>query len=218
MRRYPCHGCNVETRPFIMSSQRIRSFGSMSPAVEIVEYSDCRLDLQQANRIVKLTNSTWPQTDKTETEIVQELLRRAHLPESPATSKSSRFVILDGDRVVAHANIFVRRIYCGTEGMDVLALAGVCTDPKVRGQGMGVAIVRKAFEKLAELNLDVCLFQTGVASFYEKLGARKIDNQFVNSANATDQVANPWWDKAVMIYPAEADWPNGKIDLGGPGY
>ena len=190
----------------------------MSSAVEIFEYSDCKLSLRQATRIVALTNSTWPQTDKTVSEIVQELLRNANLPASPVTSESSRFVIWGGERVVAHANVFVRRIYFGAGEMDVLALAGVCTDPEVRGQGMGVAVVRRAFEKLAALNLTVCLFQTGVASFYEKLGARKIENQFVNRANAADPMANPWWDKTIMIYPTDADWPEDKIDLGGTGY
>ncbi len=186
--------------------------------MEIFEYPDFKMSLQQATRIVELTNSIWPKAEKTESEMVQELLRKAKLPETPVASQCSRFVIWNRERVIAHAKIFVRRIYYGSEEMDVLALAGVCTDPELRGKGMGVAVVQRAFEKLAELDLAVCLFQTGVVPFYEKLGARTIDNQFVNRENATDPSANPWWDKAVMIYPAEAHWPAGEIDLGGAGY
>ena len=193
-------------------------FSTERPTVEIFEYPDSKLSLQQTTRIVELTNSIWPKTNKSESEIVDELLQKAKLPETPVASRSSRLVIWESDRVVAHAQVFVRKIFFGSGEMGVLALAGVCTDPEVRGQGMGAAVVRRAFEKLAELDLGVCLFQTGVVPFYEKLGARKIDNQFVNRANVTDPTANPWWDKAVMIYPADADWPVGEIDLGGAGY
>ena len=186
--------------------------------MEILEYQDAELSLPEATRIVELTNSIWPQTEKPESDIVQELLQKAKAPETPVTSKRTRFVIWENERVVAHAQVFVRRIFTGSGDKDVLALAGVCTDLASRGQGMGVAVVQRAFERLAELELSACLFQTGVVPFYEKLGARTIDNRFVNRANTEDPSANPWWDKAVMIYPANTDWPEGEIDLGGVGY
>lgn len=186
--------------------------------MEVVEYLDSMLNLQQATRIVELTNSIWPKPEKTESQLVQDLLQQAQLPDSPIASRGSRFVIWENECVVAHAHVFVRRISASPTEMDVLALAGVCTDPALRGHGMGTAVVRRSFEKLTELDLDVCLFQTGVVPFYEKLGARPVENRFANRQNASDPTANPWWDKAVMIYPADADWPEGEIDLGGAGY
>lgn len=186
--------------------------------MEVVEYLDPKLNLQQATRIVELTNSIWPKPERTESQLVQDLLQRAQLADSPTASRGSRFVIWKNERVVAHAHVFVRKISAGPVEMDVLAMAGVCTDPSVRGQGMGAAVVRNGLEKLNELDLAVCLFQTGVVTFYEKLGACTVENRFVNRQHASDPTANPWWDKAVMIYPAEAEWPKGEIDLGGAGY
>lgn len=186
--------------------------------MEVVEYFDSKLNLQQATRIVELTNSIWPKPEKTESQLVQGLIQQSQLADSPTASRGSRFVVWERERIVAHAHVFVRRIFAGAVKMDVLALAGVCADPSVRGQGMGAAVVRRGFKKLHELDLAVCLFQTGVVPFYEKLGARTIENRFVNRRHANDPAANPWWDKAVMIYPAEAEWPEGEIDLGGAGY
>jgi predicted N-acetyltransferase YhbS len=196
-------------------SRRVDFLGQ---AVEVFEYSQSKLNLQQATRIVKLTNSIWPKPEKTESQLVQNLLRQAQLSDTPMASRCSQFVIWEGDRVVAHAQVFVRKIFTAPAEIDVLALAGVCTDPTVRGQGMGAAVVLRGFEKLTELDLSVCLFQTGVVPFYEKLGARTVENRFVNRQHASDPATNPWWDKAVMIYPADADWPGGEIDLGGAGY
>jgi hypothetical protein len=88
---------------------------------------------------------------------------------------------------------------------------------------LGLEIVTAAFKKLEEFQLDVCLFQTGVPGFYEKLGARTIANpitnhRYPNQRQVNDADANPFWDESVMIYPATADWPSGVIDLGGAGY
>ena len=52
----------------------------------------------------------------------------------------------------------------------------------------------------------------------EKLGARCVSNRFVNSTNTEAPEANPWWDEHVMIFPDTYDWPDGTIDLPGPGY
>jgi hypothetical protein len=64
----------------------------------------------------------------------------------------------------------------------------------------------------------VALFQTAVPDFYTRLGSRSVSNRFVNSRNSEDPEANPWWDPNIMIYPADAAWPMGTIDLNGSGY
>src|SRR5690606_26484140 len=100
----------------------------------------------------------------------------------------------------------------------VLALAGVCTDPGRRGEGLGRKVVEAAFHSLSEESATVCLFQTGVPEFYHRLGAREVFNRFHNGQDPEGVCCSPWWNPHVMIYPAGAPWPEGPIDLQGPGY
>jgi hypothetical protein len=64
------------------------------------------------------------------------------------------------------------------------------------------------------MGAPLSLFQTGVPEFYEAMGARLVTNRFVNG----ESQENPFWDTCEMIYPATAGWPDGPIDLNGPGY
>ena len=79
-------------------------------------------------------------------------------------------------------------------------------------------IARSAFERVDSQLFPISLFQTGVPNFYLKLGARVIDNRFVNSKNKAAPNENPWWDTSVMIYPSSYEWTEGTIDLNGSGY
>jgi GNAT superfamily N-acetyltransferase len=142
--------------------------------------------------------------------------RQYHGPDQHAPRA---LVVIEEDRVVAHASVFPREI--GTTSGDMLigGLARVCTDPAMRGRGLGEAVVRAAFRLVDEGVFPFLLFQTKpqVRSFYEKLGAVCVHNQIINSLGV-DLSANPFWDEAVMRYPAHGDWPSGVIDLRGPGY
>lgn len=129
--------------------------------------------------------------------------------------QSAHFVIhSEHGTVAAHALIFARTVFTIGGPLVVGALATVCVDPVYRGRGWGVDVVRAAFAYLPELGAPVALFQTGVPEFYEKLGARRVTNHFVNG----DDPNNPFWDACEMIYPASFDWSDGPIDLNGPGY
>jgi len=101
----------------------------------------------------------------------------------------------------------------------VMALAGVCSAPDRRGQGLGKAVVQASLGLVDGGVYQVSLFQTSrkVFPFYEKLGARLVTNRIVNSL-APDPAANPFWDEVAMSYPASVPWPEGPIDLLGPGY
>ena len=101
--------------------------------------------------------------------------------------------------------------------MDVLGLAGVKTHPDFRLQGLGARVVRATLAYVDDGTFPLSLFQTNVPGFYEKLGARLVDNRFVNSL-AADPQGRPWWSGHTMIYPAGADWPDGEIDLVGPAW
>ena len=54
--------------------------------------------------------------------------------------------------------------------------------------------------------------------FYARLGARIVDNRFVNSTHVEDPEAYPWLADDVMIYPKHHPWPAGVIDINGPSY
>ena len=95
----------------------------------------------------------------------------------------------------------------------VLALASVCTHPEHRGQGLGRSMVTAAWSRLNP-GLPVSFFQTGVPAFYEKMGARHVRNSLCNGKGDSQ----PFWEPYAMIYPANAPWPESKIDLLGPGW
>lgn len=135
-------------------------------------------------------------------------------------------------RLVTVAETFVRTVFVedapaddesGTtrRAVQVLALGGVATEASWRGRGFGAAVVRDAFGRLPELSLTHCLFQTGRARpLYERLGATRVANRFVNLSEATIEAreADPWSDDWVMRYPRDAPWFEGVIDLNGSEY
>jgi len=128
-------------------------------------------------------------------------------------------IVRDGPRVIAHAAVWPRTIGTSEGDITVLALAQVCSDPDRRGERLGQAVVRAVFDLVDHGPFAHSLFQTShrVRPFYEKLGACLVTNRIVNSLSETPY-ANPFWDEVVMRYPAAKRWPEGDIDLCGPGY
>lgn len=157
----------------------------------------------------------------------EELLRNfeAHLM---APAEDRRFFLTvqdksrweaDGSTLVAHAELFPRA-FIETETkspVPIWALAGVCTHPELQGNGYGRQTVLKALDFAASRG-RVCAFQTDVPEFYAKLGCRLLNNPFCNSAEVSEERRRMWWCKAVMIHPAEADWPEGELDLNGSAF
>jgi hypothetical protein len=172
-----------------------------------------------ARAVAELLCAIWPKPGRTVETRVAELMGQWQDYRGPEEQRPRSFVVRDGARVVAHAGAYPRTITTSSGEMTVLALARVCTDPAVRGQNLGQAVTRAAFDLVDGGKFPFALFQTGdrVRSFYERLGAVTIDNRFVNSL-AADPEASPWWDKVIMRYPAAAGWPTGQIDLRGPAW
>lgn len=128
-----------------------------------------------------------------------------------------------GGRWLGNAGTLTRVIGTACGPMTVLGLLDVATLPETRGRGLGVKLVRAAWSAVDAGEYGACLFKTsGARAFYEKLGARVIENPLINSAvegeprNAPDP--RPFGDSFAMIYPANADWPDGEIDLRGPAF
>lgn len=139
--------------------------------------------------------------------------------QGPEAMYPRSLVVREGDRIVAHAAALPRTIGTSEGEITVLALVHVCTHPDARGKKFGQAVVRAVFDLVDHGPYEHCLFQTSHQNrpFYEKLGATPVTNRIINS-QADDPTANPFWDEVVMRYPMAKHWPEGDIDLLGPGF
>lgn len=137
----------------------------------------------------------------------------AYLEVRPGTQA---FVATD-EQLLGYAEIFPRIMYSDHKPMEVWGLASVCVAKESQGLGIGRKVVEACFKAVDQAH-SVCLFQTTVPGFYEKLNCRKVENRIVNNTDPTNPETNPFWDEHIMIYPATFDWPAGTIDLNGRGY
>jgi predicted N-acetyltransferase YhbS len=178
-----------------------------------------RLSEADALATAELVVATWPKPGRTAETMAAEMINQWRDYRGPERQHPRAFAIRESGKVVAHASFEPRTINTSAGEMTVLALARVCTSPAVRGRKLGQAVVRAAFALVDDSSFPFGLFQTtdDVQSFYEKLGAVRIHNRFVNSL-AADPAANPWWSPVIMRYPDGPGWPEGEIDLRGSGY
>jgi len=184
----------------------------MGVMIRIRTVSDPELTANEHERTRALVSATWPKKDG---------------PTHPAMAAADRsgvkavqdhVLLSDGDELLAHAALSPRTIRHESGSLEVMALASVCVQQSRRGEGFGTRVVQEAFKAISSGRYSVALFQTQVPDFYRRLGAIKVDNEFVNSTDDIDPDATPWWDPNIMIYPDWTEWPKGKIDLKGPGY
>jgi GNAT superfamily N-acetyltransferase len=172
-----------------------------------------------ARAIAELIVSIWPKPGRSVESFTRDFLTQWTDYIGPEDERPRSFIIREGGRVVAHSSGFPRTIGTTKGDLTVLALARVCTDPSVRGKKLGQAIVRATLDLVDHGPFAFSLFQTTqpVRPFYEQLGSVVIENRFVNSL-AEDPNANPFWSEVIMRYPAGPGWPEGPIDLRGPGW
>jgi GNAT superfamily N-acetyltransferase len=184
----------------------------------IVEtYLDSALTDAQLEAITRLLLHIWPAEGNTFDEILKFVFdRRERL--KGTEEESIRFVLWEGTEALAHARMFGRVIHTQAGALRVGALSSVCVHEIHRGKGYGADVVKAALALVDRGVYPVSLWQTEVAGFYEKLGARVITNPFVNSKNPEKPDENPWYVEAKMIYPANYPWPEGVIDLNGNAY
>lgn len=185
----------------------------MNPPPQLQQHRDGDLSPEQEQSIQTLLRLVWPPYPEGSPEASARAQRHA----APRPDRI-RFVLWANGRAYAHAETFTREIHAEGGSRKVLALAAVCADPALRGRGYGASVVDAAFAEVRSGAYAVSLFQTGVPHFYERLGARQVDNPFVNRQDSENPEANPWWESTIMIYPAYAPWPTGLIDLNGPAY
>ncbi|MEN0111361.1 MAG: GNAT family N-acetyltransferase [Planctomycetota bacterium] len=167
-----------------------------------------------------LIHRVWPRPDRGPVERAEQLTSLGATYDGSEERGPESALVFDADRVIAHALSFARTVQTTDGPVTVLALAMVASDPDYRGQGLGDAVVRAAFERVDSGAFPLCLYQTSfpVERFYQRFGACRVENRILNSQHGEDQDTNPFWDDLVMRYPATAPWPGGDVDLCGPGY
>lgn len=180
-------------------------------------YHPEQLSDRQRLALVDLFLHTWPKADASNEEVIARFDPSAQR-ETDTKINLQRFIIWDNEVAVAHTGIFTREIHTARGPLQVGALSGVCTRREYQGRGYGAATVSAAFELVTQEMYPVALWMTTVPGFYEKLGARLVQNTWVNRQNPETPTADPWPDEVKMIYPAHYPWPEGPIDLNGPAY
>lgn len=188
-------------------------------AHEVVGFDRDSMNHDTARALVDLWFEVWPdETDDSDVN-VRKVLDEMRDEAFAGERRPINWAVMDGGRVLAVARTFARTIDTGAGRMTIMALAGVCSHPAVRGRGYGRAVVKAAFSRVDDGVFPVSLFQTQprIIPYYERFGAGVVGNRFVNSL-AKNPRANPLWDPIAMVYPATADWPDGEVDLLGPAY
>lgn len=175
-----------------------------------------QLSAAQVERLIRLQDTVWPKPEK----IARPMAERIESYYREAENGLEVFLLEDSDTLLAHAEIFPRTIATPAGNLEVMALASVCTPENLRGSGYGKRIVQSAFAEVDSGRFALSLFQTGVPEFYEKFGAVRVENPFINSRKHEGIDRQPWWNPYVMIYKPRPVpvWPEGEIDLLGPGY
>ncbi|EDY83264.1 hypothetical protein VDG1235_2889 [Verrucomicrobiia bacterium DG1235] len=181
-----------------------------------------RGDLGQewAWKACQLWDEVWPSSDDSSLSERVDDLRSQESLSRELVAGSEVFHLLDVEgELAAISRSYVREMRFESLGetVPVLALAGVCCSPRFRGKGLATVLVKDAFSRLGEA-VPWCLFQTGVPDFYQRLGAFKVENSFVNSRSREGSEASPWWDPFVMVYGDSRNWPEGRVDLLGVAY
>jgi hypothetical protein len=176
-------------------------------------------DEPTALAIAELLCTVWPKVGRTVETRVETMKADWAAYQGPGAQRPRSLFIRESGRVIAHSGVAARTVGTSQGDLVVLALARVCTDPAMRGRNLGGEIVRATFQLVDNGDFPWSLYQTShrVRPFYEKLGAVQIPNRIVNSLGE-DPLKNPFWDEIVMRYPSKPGWPEGDIDLRGPGY
>lgn len=173
----------------------------------------------QAQAVGDLIAQVWPKPHLTAADRADQQLEIGEKYRRLGGPAPRSLVVLEGGRVIAHASLLPREIGTTQGDMIIGGLARVCSDPALRGQGLGELVVRAAFGLVDAGEFPFALFQTNerTSPFYEKLGAVQVHNAIINSVGEGPK-GNPFWDEVVLRYPGGAGWPAGTIDLRGPGY
>ena len=181
--------------------------------IYIHTYKSSDLSDEQLRGIFQLLDTTWPDFKPKEDNWEK---RKSEFHKTNPLKQCH--VLFDDFEVIGYAETFERTVSTGNQMIKLMGLGSVCVSKDYRGKGLGADIIKICFGRVSHGEFPVCLFQTGVPEFYEKLNCQSVDNQFIDSTHPDEPYESPFWDDHIMIYPKNHDWPNGQIDLLGRGY
>lgn len=187
--------------------------------MDVLRLARGELGLERAGQLIALWDEVWPSEDSTSLqERAAGFLADASLEHRMQRGSELFHFVEEEGGVLAVARSYVREVRFELSGQTdrVLALAGVCCAPRMRGRGLGALVVKDVFARL-DAEVPWCLFQTMVPGFYEKLGCCLIENEFRDSC-AMEPEKRPWWDEHVMVCESSRNWPEGRVDLCGVAY
>src|SRR5712671_6803995 len=84
-----------------------------------------------ARAIAELIVSIWPKPGRTVETFTADILTQWKDYDGPQAQHPRSFLIREGGQIVAHSSVYPRTIGTNKGDITVLALARVCTDPKV---------------------------------------------------------------------------------------
>jgi predicted GNAT family N-acyltransferase len=164
---------------------------------------------EQRLEIEHLVNQAWPAKPGRDSWTFEKSLQY-----DDATCRHLLY-ILDG-KVRGYAKIFRRIIRDEIRAWNNMALAGVCVERAWRNREIGRGLIKKAFGFVESRYYEICIFQTPHLRFYQRLGAVKVSNPFINSLKAVKK-NQVWWDPHIMLYALD-EKPRGIIDMLGSAY
>jgi GNAT superfamily N-acetyltransferase len=129
----------------------------------------------------------WPHLDE---------LIGAKLWDVPPDSNARTFVMLDGEKLVSHAEANFRDVEHAGQSFNVGGLSAVFTYPAYRGKGFAQQVVRAATDFLDASAADFALLFCGerLRGFYESFGWESLDDEFRilygNRVNPTPHTGN----------------------------
>jgi predicted GNAT family N-acyltransferase len=186
---------------------------------EVESITISSLSDSDARAIGELLVRVWPKDNRPLDYRIDQLFQRKIYNSGKQSQDPRSLIIRSGSRIMAHAAVMPRTVGTSQGDLTLLALAHVCTAPDTRGQRLGQRIMQAVFALVDDGTFPFSLFQTTeqVKPFYLQLGACLAENSFVDSTNPKN-LKSPFQDPVIMRYPDGEGWPEGTIDLRGPGY
>lgn len=85
----------------------------------------------------------------------------------PGYKKSHTFLLLDGKRIISHAQLFYRKVWWNNKKVKFIGLGAICTIPAFRRKGCASALIRHIIKDTDYSVL--CLF-TRIPEYYKEFG------------------------------------------------
>ena len=192
-----------------------RSDQKESELISEINFSDGpKVSHKQANSIADLLFETWGSPETSVAKITDNVLNKwKDWVEASENNSPKTYVMWKESTCLAHAWLRPVKAFTQKGEITVAELGAVCVRETLRGKGLGTKLIKRVFDDVDQSSYQFCIFSTEnrVQAFYERLGARKVTNRFIDSITEK----SPFWGEIMMVYPRTGDWSEGEIDMRG---